>query len=184
MWRVKSLGSLSRVGRLRALVFAVVAAAQIEACQADSRYADVPKSICESGEIWTYADKDSPLMNPGRSCVQCHAETDDPEHAPLYTVAGTVMYAAHEDDDCRGVAGLTVILTDDDGMEWEIPANSVGNFWLDPDVEVAMPYTARIVDASGRERVKQEPVSDGDCASCHTRDGANGASGRLLAPGD
>jgi hypothetical protein len=157
---------------------------QLEACQADSRYADVPESVCRSGEIWTYSDKDSPLMNPGRSCVQCHAETDDPEHAPPYTVAGTVMHAQHEDDDCRGVAGLTVILTDADGKDWTMPGNRAGNFWLEPEAEIAMPYTARIVDADGRERVKREPVSEGDCASCHTRDGANGAAGRLLAPAD
>jgi hypothetical protein len=177
MWRAKRLRS-GQWGRLLVLA----AALQIAACQADSRYADVPSSVCESGEIWTYSDKDSPLMNPGRSCVQCHAETDDPEHAPLYKVAGTVMRAKHEDDDCRGVPGLTVILTDADGTEWEMIGNSAGNFWLEPDAEPAMPYTARIVDRSGHERVKQDAVSEGDCASCHTRDGAEGAAGRLLAP--
>ena len=31
-----------------------------------------------------------------------------------------------------------------------------------------MPYTARIVDPAGNERVKLNPVSDGDCASCHS----------------
>jgi hypothetical protein len=167
---------------LGALAIVVIAAAQLEACQADSRYADVPTSVCKSGEIWTYSDKDSPLMSPGRSCVQCHADTDDPEHAPLYKVAGTIMHAQHEENDCRGVAGMTVILTDADGKEWMTRGNSAGNFWFDPELEVAMPYTARIVDASGHERVQQQPVSDGDCASCHTRDGAHGASGRLLAP--
>lgn len=171
MWRVKTAG-----------VLALAALAQIAACQADSRWSDVPESVCESGEIWTYSDKDSPLMNPGRSCVQCHEETDDPDHAPLYRVAGTVMRAQHEADDCRGVPALTVILTDADGKEFEMPGNSAGNFWLEPDVEIEMPYTARIVDRSGNERVKQEPVSEGDCASCHTREGAEGASGRLLAP--
>ena len=71
------------------------------------------------------------------------------------------MRTQHEENDCRGVPGLTVILTDADGTEWEMPGNSVGNFWLDADVKVAMPYTARIVDRSGRERVKQQPVSMG-----------------------
>lgn len=152
------------------------------ACFADGRFEEVPESICDSTEIWTYSDKDSPLMNPGRSCVQCHAETDDPAHAPLYTVAGTVMTHAHEADDCRGVAGMTVILTDADGEEWSMTANSAGNFWLDPDVSIALPYTARIVDGDGNERVKQEPVAEGDCASCHNQEGTNGARGRLLPP--
>jgi len=121
-------------------------------------------------------------MNPGRSCVQCHAELNDPVHAPLYVVAGTVMVAEHEADDCRGAAWMTVVLTDSEGIEWIMTANSAGNFWLDPDATVAMPFVARIVDGSGNERVKQAPVSDGDCAACHTREGTNGARGRLVAP--
>jgi mono/diheme cytochrome c family protein len=63
-----------------------------------------------------------------------------------------------------------------------MPGNSAGNFWLPADTEVAMPYTARIIDKHGNERVKQVPVDNGDCASCHTRDGANGAEGRLTPP--
>jgi hypothetical protein len=154
------------------------------ACLADGRFEEVSKSICKSTEIWTYSDQDSPLMNPGRSCVKCHAETDDPAHAPLYTVAGTVMSDVHEADDCRGVAGMTVILTDADGEDWTMTANSAGNFWLDPEASIAMPYTARIVDSAGRERIKQVPVSEGDCASCHSEEGKNGAPGRLLPPDD
>lgn len=123
-------------------------------------------------------------MNPGRSCVQCHAATDDPGHAPLYKVAGTVMTAQHDADDCRGAAGMTVVLTDADGKEWSMTANSAGNFWLEPDDEVATPYTARVVDEDGHERSMETPVNDGDCASCHTRDGANGAEGRILPPKD
>ena len=118
-------------------------------------------------------------MNPGRSCVQCHADENDPVHAPLYTFAGTVMKAPNEDDDCRGAGGMTVIVTGADGAEWGMVGNSAGNFWLDADVSVALPYTARIEDAAGNVRHKLTPVSDGDCASCHTRDGA---PGRLVPP--
>jgi len=151
-------------------------------CQIDSRYEVVPSSVCASREVWTWTDKDSPLMNPGRSCIGCHTETNDPVHAPIFTVAGTVMLAADEADDCRGAPAMTVILTDADGTEWPMPANSAGNFWIAPDSLVAMPYTVRVVDRAGNERVKQNPVSDGDCASCHTQDTANGAPGRILPP--
>lgn len=153
------------------------------ACWFDSRFEGVPEAICASGEIWTYTDKDSPLMNPGRSCVACHAEENDPTHAPLYSVAGTVMEDLHDDDDCRGSAGMSVILTGADGVEWVMTGNSAGNFWLEPDAVVALPFLARIVDADGNERIKQNPVAEGDCASCHTRDGAGGALGRLIPPG-
>lgn len=122
-------------------------------------------------------------MNPGRSCVQCHAENDDEEHAPFYKVAGTVMTALHESDDCRGAPQMTIKLTDAKQTEWVMVGNSAGNFWLDPTAEVAMPYTARIIDKHGNERVSiEDGHSLGDCASCHTRDGADGASGRLLPP--
>lgn len=151
-------------------------------CQVDTKFVDVPASVCASGEIWAFQDKDNPRMNPGRSCVQCHAEENDPYQAPLYAFAGTVMAAEDEGDDCRGVGGLTVIITGADGAEVAIQGNSAGNFWLDPEIEVVMPYTARIVDHAGNERVKQTPVDNGDCASCHTQEGANGAAGRLIPP--
>jgi hypothetical protein len=170
------------VGRSGPLVALGAAIALTSGCWFDGRFEDVPASVCVSREIWTYTDKDSPLMNPGRSCVGCHAELNDPVHAPLYTVAGTVMADAHEDEDCRGVPEMTVVLTDADGTEWNMTGNSAGNFWLDPDVVVAMPYTARVIDREGNERIKQSPVSEGDCASCHTREGAEGAPGRILAP--
>jgi hypothetical protein len=152
-------------------------------CQADGRFEKVPESICTSGEIWAYLDKDSPLMNPGRSCVQCHAETNDPTHAPLYTLAGTVMEASDEENDCRGADDMTVTIVDAAGVEWPMLANSAGNFWLAPDVVVAMPYTARIEDAAGNTSVKQAPVNNGDCASCHSPALAGMGPGRLVPPG-
>ena len=106
----------------------VVVAVQLllAGCQADSRYEDVPQSVCSSGQIWTYSDKDSPLMNPGRSCVKCHAENDDEEHAPFYKVAGTVMLAPHESDDCRGAPQMTIELTDANATKWVMLGNSAG----------------------------------------------------------
>jgi hypothetical protein len=152
-------------------------------CQADGRFEKVPGSICTSGEIWAYLDKDSPLMNPGRSCVQCHAENNDATHAPLYTLAGTVMEASDEENDCRGADGMTVTIVDAAGVEFPMLANSAGNFWLAPDVVVAMPYTARIMDAAGNMSVKQIPVDNGDCASCHTPALDGAGPGRLVPPG-
>jgi hypothetical protein len=176
------------LGRTRARVglpFAISLAASVAlllACQVDTKFVDVPASVCASGEIWAFQDKDNPRMNPGRSCVQCHAETNDPGQAPFYLFAGTVMRAEHEGDDCRGVAGMTVIVTGADGAEVQMQGNSAGNFWLAPETQVQMPYTARIVDHAGNERVQQNPVDNGDCASCHTQAGANGAAGRLIPP--
>jgi len=49
-------------------------------------------------------------------------------------------------------------------------------------VVVALPCTARIVDASGNQRVLLTALDMGDCASCHATNGSNGAPGRPLAP--
>jgi len=176
---------LRRVARGRsALITALLAVvgSALFACQIDGRFEGVEPFVCTSGKIWTYEDKDSPLMNPGRSCIGCHTATNEPAQAPLYTAAGTVMHDLHEADDCAGAPDLTITLTDFDGTEWPMVGNSVGSFWLAPDSPLVMPYTARITDRAGNERVKQVPVDNGDCASCHTEEGANGAPGRLLPP--
>jgi len=178
----KHFGDARAVVELQLATPLALSAALILACQIDTKFVEVPASVCASGEIWAFQDKDNPRMNPGRSCVQCHAEENDPAQAPLYVFAGTVMRAEHEGDDCRGVPEMTVIVTGADGAEVEMQSNSAGNFWLAPETEVVMPYTARIVDSAGNERVQQNPVDSGDCASCHTRAGANGATGRLIPP--
>jgi hypothetical protein len=88
----------------------------------------------------------------------------------------------HENDDCRGTPEMFVVVTDANGKEINLPTNSAGNFWMDITVELEMPLDAKIVDRNGNERVKQVPVSDGDCAKCHTKEGAFGAPGRLIPP--
>jgi mono/diheme cytochrome c family protein len=77
---------------------------------------------------------------------------------------------------------MTVVVTGADGTEWTATGNSAGNFWLDPGVVVALPYTARVVDGAGNERVMLTALDNGDCASCHTAGGSNAAPGRVLAP--
>jgi hypothetical protein len=159
-----------------------VSAAALACVQFGGLFRPVPESICHSEEIWTYQDKDSPLMNPGRSCVQCHADENDEFHAPFYKVGGTVMQDLHDADDCRGAAQQIVIVTDGLGNEHQMRTNTAGNFWLDADVELVPPFSARIIDTEGRQRVKQVPVDSGDCASCHTAEGDQGAPGRLTPP--
>ncbi|HJX65368.1 MAG TPA: hypothetical protein VJ860_15605 [Polyangia bacterium] len=44
------------------------------------------------------------------------------------------------------------------------------------------PYTAKVVNGSGIERVMVSTASSGDCNGCHTQTGANGAPGRITLP--
>jgi hypothetical protein len=57
--------------------------------------------------------------------------------------------------------------------------NAVGNFYS--TAAVARPFQAKVV-RNGLERVMTVAQTTGDCNSCHTVTGANGAPGRIMAP--
>lgn len=117
----------------------------------------------------------SSTMNPGQDCIVCHASGE----GPTFTIAGTVMGAYADIDDCNGVADVTVTITDADGVVTTLTTNSAGNFYS--TATLAMPYTAEL-SLGGQTRAMSTPQSDGDCASCHTAAGANDAPGRVISP--
>jgi hypothetical protein len=99
---------------------------------------------------------------------------------PTYTVAGTVYPTAHEPNDCNGVTGgLTVVVTDANGVVRNINVNNAGNFSLSGQVKP--PFKVKVTNGA-KERVMVGPLTAGDCNSCHTVTGVNGAPGRVMAP--
>jgi len=113
-----------------------------------------------------------PTMEPGYACVACHNTF----------LAGTVYPTAHEPNDCVGVnvSNATVRVTDATGAVTSISINNVGNFYtngsvLTPPVQVEVVY-------NGATRAMATPLSIGDCNSCHTEQGDNGAPGRIMLP--
>lgn len=135
---------------------------------------------CTSGTQWTGGDRGSSRMHPGRACIACHSVMA----GPTFSVAGTVYPSAHEPPDCNGINGTTtptqVIITDKDGNELKLPVNSAGNFYL-AAVPVAAPYAAKVMQGT-KERAMVQHQTSGDCNSCHTETGADGAPGRIMAP--
>ena len=123
--------------------------------------------------MWTSGN--TVTMRPGESCLSCHTS---------FTFAGTVYPTAHEPDDCdgaRSTGNLTVVITDANGATTSIPVNGVGNFFS--TVVVAEAFQAKVVDSNaGTERDMPVSQTTGDCNSCHTVLGANGALGRIMAP--
>jgi mono/diheme cytochrome c family protein len=114
-------------------------------------------------------------MHPGLACVDCHAQNGGPK----FTLAGTV-FAGAAPDDCLG-AKATIVITDADGKSIEIGANESGNFYT--NLAVKMPYQAKIVSADKKKsKIMLSPQSTGDCNTCHTVTGANGAPGRITLP--
>lgn len=132
-------------------------------------------SVCTSNQSWTRGNRGSSSMRPGVACIQCH----DSDEGPHYSVAGTVYPTAHEPDDCYGVTGTQVIITDATGTDFPINVRSAGNFYLSGAIR--MPYTARVVSGS-KTRVMVGAQTNGDCNVCHSEQGTQKAPGRVMAP--
>jgi mono/diheme cytochrome c family protein len=131
---------------------------------------------CTSGTLWTGGNMKSPLMNPGEACLACHQVMGGPN----LRVAGTVFPTLHEPNDCYGSPPpLTVVVTDANNKVIQMPVNAAGNF--DTRTRYAAPYKAIITDGT-KTRAMMGTVTSGDCNSCHTQNGTNGAPGRILAP--
>jgi hypothetical protein len=132
--------------------------------------------VCTSNVRWTRGDRGSRYMHPGGACETCHTTHPD---APTFGAAGTVYPTAHEPNDCDGIAGVTVIITDANGSVITLTTNSAGNFYFESPI--AMPLRAKVI-SNGQTREMLEPQMTGDCNSCHTVDGNNAAPGRILMP--
>ena len=136
---------------------------------------------CTSGKTWDGGDEGSPLMHPGRACNNCHQQNGGPN----LRVAGTVYPSLKEPDECIGSAPpppLTVTVTDSrPGRPRTVTmqVNASGNFFT--RTQLRPPLRAVVSDCQ-KTRAMQGSVTSGDCNSCHTSVGVNGAPGRILAP--
>ena len=133
---------------------------------------------CTSGTMWTQGNHGSENMNPGRACIACHATND----GPTLSVAGTLYPTAHEPELCNGADGANgarVIIVGADGQTLTLTPGTSGNF--NSKTRLMFPYRAK-VSYMGRERAMAAMQTSGDCNSCHTQSGANGAPGRILLP--
>lgn len=141
--------------------------------------AQVPGDECVSGRKWVGGDEESTRMHPGGDCIGCHERSGE---GPRYLVAGTVFEQLGEADDCFGLDGVTVEITDADGKEWTLTTNDAGNFYL-PQSQgpLAMPYRAAVV-MDGVRTEMATAQSEGSCATCHSATGAQGAPGRVIVP--
>jgi hypothetical protein len=131
-------------------------------------------TVCTSGK--TNTAPEGANMKPGEACITCHTKAG----GPAFVVAGTVYPTAHEPNDCVGVAGgINVVITDKNGVATTIPVNTNGNFMYRG--VIAAPFHAKVVNGA-KERAMGGTLTAGDCNSCHTTAGANGAPGRIMAP--
>jgi mono/diheme cytochrome c family protein len=140
-------------------------------------------TVCTSNTFWkggNGGDDDdnggTSTMHPGVACITCHTI----QGGPSFKIAGTVYPTAHEPNDCDGVkGGLTVIVTDAHGKDTPLTVNSAGNFYSESNIKA--PFHVRVTNGT-KVRAMNGSLTAGDCNSCHTVAGANGAPGRILAP--
>lgn len=121
-------------------------------------------------------------MNPGKPCLACHS-SQAPDKA--YPFSGTVFLARHEKDTCnsRPPSATKVEIIDRNGtvaLTLNVSTTS-GNFNSPRSASVLLPYTARVYNGS-RTATMTTPQTSGDCNSCHTEQGINGALGRIVLP--
>ncbi len=134
----------------------------------------VSPEVCAAGLKWTGGDSGSPNMHPGVACIDCHSRED----GPSFKLAGTV-FSANTPDDCLGAKDASIIVTGADGKSIKMTANEAGNFYT--ELDVVLPYSAMIVSGD-KTKAMISPQATGDCNSCHTETGTNGAPGRITLP--
>ncbi len=141
---------------------------------------DAGPGTCTSNKQWTKGNDGSELMHPGMACNACHQQLGGPN----LRVAGTVYPSLHEPDDCIGAApppDRKVVITDSRGTVFEMPVNASGNFQTKNGARPRPPLKAQIVEGQ-KTRAMVGTVTSGDCNTCHTVNGLNGAPGRILTP--
>lgn len=140
---------------------------------------DAGTGTCTSGVFWTKGDQGSAEMHPGEACNACHQKLGGPN----LRIAGTVFPSAHEADDCNGSSSTTLLvrITDAKNQVFDLPLNAAGNFRTVGTQRPRAPFKAMLVDGA-KTRAMVGSVTSGDCNSCHTVAGLNGAPGRIMAP--
>jgi hypothetical protein len=133
-----------------------------------------PVSVCTSDVFYdgtTHTEK----MEPGNKCISCHSD----QEGPAFEIAGTVYPTLHEPVDCNGSDEASVVIIDAAGFVHTLQTNAAGNFFMEDSFP--RPYRALVV-RHGNLKEMQTPQTNGDCNSCHTEWGSQGAPGRINIP--
>lgn len=153
-------------------------------CGGDAAADSAPVTVCTSGK--NAGTGGSPTMDPGRACIACHGST-----YRTGSFAGTIYPTLHEPDQCVGdsLSSLRITVQDTSGDQIVMAPNSSGNFCsnaarctvVSTTGTMKMPYTVTVTNGT-KSISMTTPQTSGDCNSCHTVLGKNGAPGRVVAP--
>lgn len=136
-----------------------------------------PVGICTSGA--KSSARRGTTMKPGEACVACHSSNP---RLPKFTIAGTLYPTGHEVKECVGYGAMDTFIrvTDASGKIIEdLTPNQVGTFISGTPMPAG--FRVKVISPIGERAMLSSPPH-GDCNSCHTPDGDNGAPGRIRLP--
>jgi hypothetical protein len=148
---------------------------------------------CDSNKTWTPPPglDGSSSMYPGYACIDCHKNPIPPytDNGPNLLIGGTVFVSGHTTDAClptpqqsTDLTQAKVVIVDAASVSHTLSVNSNGNFYRKTSSGTwPFPYTAKVT-FQGLERVMTHSQTSGDCNTCHTTAGTNGAPGRIALP--
>lgn len=146
-----------------------------------------PPEACSSTSKGTTGE--SATMNPGQPCMSCHVPGGEAAEK-AFAFGGTVYPKGHNMmNQCNGIngqtgslAGASVVVTDSNGKVFKVSVGPNGNFYRYATSTFVPPYSAELAMADGTTNKMGTMQTSGDCNSCHTDTGANGAPGRIWTP--
>ncbi len=165
------------------LLAVLMATSVLVACGDDEAALLVENNSCASGLSWPHGDEGSEMMHPGGDCISCHGQSGQ---GPSYEIAGTVYASLTEEDDCAGLEGAVIEITDADQRVFTMASNAAGNFFMSPEEAADIRYPARVKAIyMGRENPMLGLLPYGNCTDCHTRNGNwTATGGRVYVAGD
>jgi len=122
------------------------------------------------------------VHNQGINCLQCHSSGEHSFNsgATIYTILDGENY-----DSTKVANGSRVRLVLDTGATLTyVQGNGYGNVLWRGDVGAINNFTAEILDSTGKvvnsSRTNSHNVGRLACNACHTKNGLNGAPGRIV----
>lgn len=151
-------------------------------------------TTCLSNNRWTQGNVGAEGMNPGLACRSCHLGQNfegqnpngDVNAAYAMFFMGTAYGDFNEANLCNAhqvPAGAVIEILDNAGvLKLTLAIDPSGNFRSTSTTPgFALPYRARI-RANGQVRPMGDAQMNGDCNTCHTEQGREGAPGRIVWP--
>lgn len=139
-----------------ALSLLAVTTIGFNSCEKDENEANETK-------ISTYQSTKS--HNNGQNCMTCHVSGGEGEG--WFKVAGSVYGAQQTDPYPNTTIKLFAESNGAGVLKATVEVDGLGNFYTTEDIDFGAGLYPVVIGVSGTESYMQEPVTNGQCSSCH-----------------